>query len=117
MHTMPQDMTTSSNVTHTVTPKTAADDAEEKAESGKAEQKRPAAAKAVQVQDVQKAEVKKERPESASDVWLDVEVALNFPLFIIWRRIVHFFDSFHDPLASFHMTLWAFTVVAALGTV
>lgn len=63
-------------------------------------------------------EVVKSEPMVArsENVWLDIEVALNFPLFIVWRKVVHFLDSF-NPLASFHMTIWAFTVFAALGTI
>ena len=39
----------------------------------------------------------------------------NFPLFIVWQKIVSFIDSF-SPVGSFHMTLWGFTIIAALGT-
>ena len=39
----------------------------------------------------------------------------NFPLFIVWKRIVGFLDSFH-PCDAFHVTLWAFSIIAALGT-
>ena len=41
----------------------------------------------------------------------------DFPLLIIWNRIVYFLDSFHNPGDAFHITLLAFAVVAALGTV
>lgn len=69
-------------------------------------------------------EVSKESKESkvasrrmSPDTWLDVEVMLNFPLFIMWQRMVQFLDSFHDPLTTFHVTLWAFIIIAALGTI
>lgn len=61
-------------------------------------------------------EVAKEAAGSERSVWMDVEVALKFPLFIVWHKIVQFLDSFANPLASFHVTLWAFTIIAALGT-
>ena len=40
----------------------------------------------------------------------------NFPLLIVWQRIVNFLESFRNPADAFHITLWAFTVIAALGT-
>ena len=40
----------------------------------------------------------------------------DFPLLIIWNRIVYFLDSFHNAGDAFHITLWAFAIVAALGT-
>ena len=39
----------------------------------------------------------------------------NFPLLIIWRRVMRFLDSFH-PIDGFHITLWMFGIVAVLGT-
>lgn len=41
----------------------------------------------------------------------------DFPLLIIWNRIVYFLDSFHNAGDAFHITLLAFSVVAALGTI
>ena len=43
-------------------------------------------------------------------------LATHFPLFIVWKRIVGFLDSFH-PCDAFHITLWAFSIIAALGTI
>ena len=40
----------------------------------------------------------------------------SFPLFLLWKSAVSFFDYF-PTVASFHLTLWLFTVVAALGTI
>ena len=40
----------------------------------------------------------------------------NFPLLIIWNRVVCFLDSFTNAGDAFHITLWAFAIVAALGT-
>ena len=51
-----------------------------------------------------------------SDVWMDIDIGPSFPLLIVWRQVIHFLDSFTNPLSSFHVTLWAFTIVAALGT-
>ena len=45
------------------------------------------------------------------------ELVTNFPLLIIWRRIVDFLESFHNPGDAFHVTLWVFTIVAAFGTI
>lgn len=39
----------------------------------------------------------------------------NFPLFIMWRELTSFIRSF-SPIGSFHMTLWAFSIIAAFGT-
>ncbi len=69
-----------------------------------------------QVKQAEKEEERQSGRQLPQDVWLEIEVALNFPLFLVWRRIVHFIDSFDDPVASFHMTLWAFTIVAAIAT-
>lgn len=41
----------------------------------------------------------------------------DFPLLIIWNRIVGFLDSFDNPGDAFHLTLWFFVTVAALGTI
>ena len=64
------------------------------------------------------AERKDDRKEvTSSDTWLGVEVISNFPLLIMWQRMVHFLDSFNDPLTTFNLTLWAFIIIAALGTI
>lgn len=42
---------------------------------------------------------------------------VNFPLLVIWRRIVGFLDSFANPGDAFHVTLWMFAIVAAIGTI
>ena len=44
------------------------------------------------------------------------ELVTNFPLLIVWRSIVTFLDSF-PAVGSFHITLWAFSIIAALGTI
>ena len=41
----------------------------------------------------------------------------DFPLLIIWNRLVYFLDSFKNSGDAFHITLLAFTVIAALGTI
>ena len=43
------------------------------------------------------------------------ELIANFPLFIVWQSLVTFLDSF-STVGSFHITLWAFSIIAALGT-
>ena len=40
----------------------------------------------------------------------------NFPLYIVWKNLVRFLDSCRSPIDSFHITLWVFTLIAALGT-
>lgn len=51
-------------------------------------------------------------------VWVvDPDLIKNFPLLIVWRKLVHFLDSFSNPGDAFHVTLWVFTVIAALGTI
>lgn len=44
------------------------------------------------------------------------ELVANFPLLIIWNSLVRFLDSFHSPGDAFHITVWAFAALAALGT-
>ena len=44
------------------------------------------------------------------------ELVTNFPLIIVWRSIVTFLDSL-PAVGSFHITLWAFSIIAALGTI
>ena len=44
------------------------------------------------------------------------DLVTNFPLLIVWQRVVQFLESFQSPTGAFHMTLWAFTIIAALGT-
>ena len=41
----------------------------------------------------------------------------DFPLLIVWNRLVYFLDSFQSAGDAFHITLLAFSVVAALGTI
>ena len=45
------------------------------------------------------------------------ELVTDFPLLIIWRRIIDFLESFRNPGDAFHVTLWVFTIVAAFGTI
>ena len=45
------------------------------------------------------------------------ELVLNFPLLIIWQKLVNFLDSFRNAGDSFHLTLWSFLIIAALGTI
>ena len=42
-------------------------------------------------------------------------LAKDFPLFIIWNRVVSFLASFQNAGDAFHITLWAFAVIVALG--
>lgn len=39
----------------------------------------------------------------------------SFPILIIWNKIMSFFDSL-PPVTEFHLTLWAFSIFAALGS-
>ena len=39
----------------------------------------------------------------------------DFPLLIVWNRIVGFLDSFKNPGDAYHLTLWFFIAIAALG--
>ena len=41
----------------------------------------------------------------------------DFPLLIVWNRIVYFLDSFPNAGDAFHITVWAFAIIAALGTI
>lgn len=43
------------------------------------------------------------------------DVIGNFPILIIWNKIMVFLDSLH-PIAQFHLTLWTFSVFAAFGS-
>ena len=58
---------------------------------------------------------KSDKEGTALRVWMDTP--LSFPLFIVWQEITRFIDSFTDPLISFHLTLWTFTIIAALGSI
>ncbi len=40
----------------------------------------------------------------------------DFPVLIIWQQVTEFLNSFH-PMDAFHLTLWGFAVVAAVGEV
>lgn len=55
--------------------------------------------------------------EPPLQTWLDVDVVLNSPLFIVWHKVMSFLDSFTNPLTAFNLTVWAFTIIAALGTI
>ena len=44
------------------------------------------------------------------------ELVTSFPVLIVWNKIMSFIDSFH-PLDGFHLTLWGFSIIAALGTI
>ena len=59
--------------------------------------------------------VKKDEPQKASEHSSAVEGVLSFPLLIAWCRMMRLLDSF-NPMVSFHLTVWAFTIIAALGT-
>ena len=90
----------------------------------KEEKKSQSSSKKEKVVPVEKTGSEKEVVEETSqkgkmpmDMWLDIEVMLNFPLFIMWRRLVQFLDSFQDSMVAFHVTLWAFIVIASLGTI
>ena len=41
----------------------------------------------------------------------------DFPLLIIWNRLMYFLDSFHNAGDAFHITVWAFAAVVALGSI
>ena len=43
-------------------------------------------------------------------------LATNFPLLIVWKKVVGFLDSFHS-CGAFHITVWVFSIVVALGTI
>ena len=42
------------------------------------------------------------------------ELIASFPLLIVWDRILTFLQSFH-PCGRFHITVWTFSIIAALG--
>ena len=44
------------------------------------------------------------------------ELVSNFPLLIVWNKVVGFLDSFRNPGDAFHVTVWAFVAIAAWGT-
>ena len=46
-----------------------------------------------------------------------LDLVTNFPLLIIWRKVVGFLESFRNPGDAFHITLWVFSIVAAFGTI
>lgn len=62
-----------------------------------------------------------ESPPAAQSVRHDSNSAefeiRNCPLFIFWKNMVQFLDSFNSPIDCFHITLWVFTLVAACGTI
>lgn len=41
----------------------------------------------------------------------------KFPLLMVWLQLVRFLESFDNAVNAFHMTLWTFTIIAALGTI
>ena len=43
------------------------------------------------------------------------DLIINFPLLIIWKKVVLFLESF-PSVDRFHLTLWFFSIIAALGT-
>lgn len=43
------------------------------------------------------------------------DLIINFPLLIIWRKVVLFLESF-PSIDRFHLTLWFFSIIAAMGT-
>ena len=45
------------------------------------------------------------------------ELVNNFPLRIVWQKIVQFLDSFRNAGDAFHVTLWSFMIIAACGTI
>ena len=45
------------------------------------------------------------------------ELVSNFPLLILWQKLVNFLDSFRNAGDSFHITLWSFLIIAAWGTI
>jgi len=45
------------------------------------------------------------------------ELVNSFPIFILWKKMVEFLDSFGNVRDSFHITLWTFIIVAAMGTI
>ena len=46
-----------------------------------------------------------------------LDLVTDFPLLIIWRKVVGFLESFRNPGDAFHVTLWVFSIVAAFGTI
>ena len=51
----------------------------------------------------------------SSDVKKVLESHGDFPLLIIWNKVVSFFLSL-PPITQFHLTLWTFSIFAALGS-
>ncbi|XP_019857101.1 PREDICTED: uncharacterized protein LOC109585453 [Amphimedon queenslandica] len=55
---------------------------------------------------------------NSSDLELKKKVEISpgdFPLLIIWNKVVSFFLSL-PPITQFHLTLWTFSILAALGS-
>lgn len=47
---------------------------------------------------------------------LDGDLLSGFPLLIMWQKVVRFLESFSSRVDAFHLTLWTFSIIAALGT-
>ncbi len=41
----------------------------------------------------------------------------TFPPLLLWHKLIHFLTAFKNPIDTFHVTLWAFGIIAALGTI
>lgn len=48
---------------------------------------------------------------------LDSDWWSGFPLLIVWQRVIGFLESFSSRVDAFHLTLWTFSIIAALGTI
>ena len=58
-----------------------------------------------------------ESPVTLHSLFNESTLIRDFPLLIIWNRVVYFLDSFRNAADAFHITLLAFSVIAALGTI
>ena len=73
---------------------------------------------ASQAQQVEKSSEDSASSNTSHSIFSDSNItslAKDFPLFIIWNRVVSFLVSFKNAGDAFHITLWAFGVIAALG--
>lgn len=68
-------------------------------------------------QEVEKQEVEKQGQGRRLVGLLDSDLLSGFPLLIIWQKVARFLESFPYQIDAFHLTLWSFCIIAALGTI
>ena len=80
----------------------------------------PSQIKIVKEEETHQAIIVEEKKEEEADANVNKPVQLSkfvtsFPLLIIWNEVVSFFISL-PPITQFHLTIWTFSIVAALGS-